>query len=277
MPIKRLTSNAWERSVSRILYVGPPASEKTTGALTVGKNFKPTNAHPEPFRTGVVVYPGESGFAVIPADDPNIVVFHFEMDDVMAKVNPGAIVKEIEQVTFDIIAGKYGPIDYFLGDGLHKLYYCVLNAITGGALAAGEDFPGINYGRARQQMTYYLDRVRRSTVSYAGWTIWDKYGKDEPDDKNSVKMRQWVGLPGQYSTDIVGEFGTVLYCVPGQPAKQGERQRYMWLTQPTNRIGAAGIKCPPSISAKIPPIVPQDWDSLEALIVGKPTQKGGSA
>jgi hypothetical protein len=220
-------------------------------------------------RMGVVVYPGEGGFAVIPADDPTITVFHFEQDDMAMKQNPGAILKEVEQVTFELLAGKYGEIDVFLGDGLHKLYYLYLNVASGGALAAGEDFPGLTYGRARQQMTYYLDRVRRSTVKYAAFTCWDKYGKDEPDDKNSMKMRQWVGLPGQYSTDIVGEFGTVLYCTTAPAPKQGERQRYVWLTQPTNRIGAAGIKCPPSISTRIPATVPQDWPALEALIFGQ--------
>ena len=263
MPVKRLTEDAWERGVSRILFVGPPASEKTTGALTVGRGK----------RTGVVIYPGEGGFAVIPANDPSIIAFHLEQDDMAAKVSPGLIIKEIEQTTFDLIGGKHGEIDFFLGDGLHKLYYLYLNLATGGALAAGEDFPAQKYGTARQMITYYLDKVRRSSVRYAGFTLWDKYGKDDPDDKNSTKMRQWTGLPGQYSTDIVGEFGTVLYCSPDGPPKPGARQRYVWQTAPTSRIGAAGIKLPAYISERIPQTVPQDWPALEALIFGQPKQE----
>jgi hypothetical protein len=87
---------------------------------------------------------------------------------------------------------------------------------------------------------------------------------------------------------VLGEFGSVLYSIPGAPAGGGKWTAGKWLTRPDLRVWGCGLKIPAPIAPLIPSYVPQDWASLEALVLreyrqyqqqqpttpAKPTTKG---
>lgn len=97
----------WKRAFSRALLVGPPNSWKTSSLAT----------WPRPMV--IVSYPGEKGTGAIPQGD-GIKAFVWRVDE----VTQGSVqaVAEIEALTTNILAGKYGQIQTFAGDGIHKLY-----------------------------------------------------------------------------------------------------------------------------------------------------------
>ena len=111
----KLDRSSWEFVISRDLRVGPPNSGKTVSLLT---NERPLY---------IISYPGEKGSSSIPVfgkDAEGVQAYIWKEDDV-TKNKPGAIIKAVETLTWDIMTGKeapIGPVKSFAGDGLHKLY-----------------------------------------------------------------------------------------------------------------------------------------------------------
>ena len=257
MPFKQLTADAWQQGLRRVLIVGPPNSRKTSSLFTW------------PFPIGLISYPGEKGFASIPVGQPGLSAFVWE-DDVVAKTSPSALVKEIEQCTFDLLARKVEPIVTFAGDGLHKLYAAYINEASNGAYAAGDDFDAKCYNRSHEAFAHYLNRVMHSKVQNVVFTCWDGKEADNPEAGSRSASHVYPDLPGKMAKRIMGEFSVVLYAevpppVPGQP------QKATWQLQPGAPDLAAGVKVPSTLAAKLPQKVPQDWQLVEPMLLGKTT------
>ena len=253
MPFKPLTSEAWKQGLSRVLIVGPPNSRKTTSLFT----------WPGPW--GLVSYPGEKGYASIPAGREGLSAFVWE-DDVAAKTSPSALVKEIESCTFDLLAK--GGITTFLGDGLHKAYAAYINEASNGAYAAGDEFDAKCYSRSHEAFLHYLNKIMVSKVRYVTFTCWDGKEADDPDAGSKGGSHIYPDLPGKLAKRIMGEFSVVLHAavsppIPGQPPKA------TWQLQPYGKVWGAGVKVPVEIASKLPQKFEQDWQKLEPLLLGK--------
>jgi hypothetical protein len=210
----------------------------------------------------ILSFPGEKGTASIPSDE-GTKAFVWENSEEPDKIDHRAVIKEVQQVTKDILSGKHGTCHTFAGDGLHKLYQCFLAEATFGASARGETFDAKLYGNAGTRFFQYLDFVLRSNVENVVFTVWDGHEKDDPDEKGATPSRHiWPELPGQAAKRVMGEFSLVLHATKDSAGK------YVWLTQPQGKVWGAGIKLPIEIAKSIPPSVPQDWAALEVLIFG---------
>jgi AAA domain len=258
VPFKSLTADAWKQGLQRTLVVGPPGARKTTSLLT----------WPGPI--GIVVAPGEKGYASITVGD-GIKAFYWE-DDIIAKTSPSALVKEIETVAFDLLAGKYGEITTFALDGLHKIYTAYINDATSGAFAAGEDFEPRMYGRAHEMFLHFISRIAHSPVLYFVATVWDGREADNPDLGSKGPTHIYPDLPGKLAKRIMGEFSVVLYAEVPAPVA-GIEQKATWQLQPGGKIWGAGVKVPPVIARTLPAKVPQNWQALEPLLLGQPITK----
>ena len=258
MPFKQLTADSWQQGLRRILIVGPPNSRKTTSLFT----------WPRPI--GVVSYPGEKGYASIPATAPDVTALVWE-DDIAAKTSPSALVKEIETATFGLLS-RNEPITTFAGDGLHKLYTAYLNEATNGAYAQGDDFEPRMYGRAHEAFLHYLNRVMHSKVPYVVFTVWDGREADNPEAGSKSPSHIFPDLPGKLAKRIMGEFSVVLYAEVTPPVP-GQLQKATWQLQPGGKVWGAGVKLPPDLAAKLPQKVPQDWQLVEPMLLGKITHK----
>jgi hypothetical protein len=252
VPFKVLTPDSWQQALRRTLIVGPPNSRKTTSVFT----------WPGPW--GLVSFPGEKGHASIPVGREGLTAYVWE-DDVASKTSPAVLVKEIEKVSFELLAS--GGIRTFVGDGVHKLYGAYLNEATNGAYVNGDEFDAKCYGRAHEMFLHFLNRVMVSKVEYVVFTCWDGREADNPEVKGGTS-HVYPDLPGKLAKRIMGEFSVVLHAevpppVPGQP------QRATWQLQPGGKVWGAGVKVPVEIASKLPQKVEQDWGKLEPLLLGK--------
>lgn len=250
----------WERKARRVLLSGPPNSGKTTSLRTF----------PKPM--GYVAYPGEAGLSAL--DRTDVVVASWGDLDITKGVDWSTLLKEVKQTTADMIAGKYGEIKTFVGDGLHKLFGLFLNVVTGGASATSLDFDPKLYADAGKQFFLYLDRVKQSPIETVVFTVWDGAEKDDPDAKDKDTQKHiFPELPGKAAKLIMGEFSVALAStVQGV----GAGAKYLWQTRPMGKVWGCGIKAPTGIASKIETFVPQDWGALQRVLLPTITQSGGA-
>lgn len=239
----------WERARRRVLISGSPNSGKTTSLRT----------WPTPI--AVVVAPGEKG-SVSLAGAKDVTIFESEPLDPTKPQNWSQLVSSIESITSEIIVGKHGKFSTLALDGLHKVYACILAAVTAGASARGEDFDAKMYSTAHTRFFALLDRLLRSPMGNVVATVWNGREKDDVDDKSAnASHHVFPELPGRASKQIMGEFAVVLGA-----EKTG--QKYVWLTKPNGRVWGAGVKTSPELVEKVPLFVPQDWQALDTLLAG---------
>ena len=258
----------------RTLLNGPPNSGKTTSIRT----------WPGPVH--VQVFPKEKGSSSLPfrtTDGQEIIGYIPDDIDVTKAQDWRKLAADLRTTTVDILAGKFGPVTTFFGDGLHKAYQVFLAEITGGANYTGEEFDAKLYSKAHAQFWEYVDMVQASGVPYVGFTCWDGLEQDNPqDDSKEGKKRKhlYPDLPGQAAKKIMGEFSLVLNAgIEGV----GSAARYYWQTQPGGLVWGAGMKLPIEVSQKLklPREVDQDWTALDKKIVKaideayQPFTKGG--
>jgi hypothetical protein len=247
MPFAERDDSSWERDVKRTLLVGDPNS---------GKSFS-LRTWPGPQE--VLAYPGEKGsssIASVSDDGKPVRVVRYAADGDIA--DWAAVVKEMKEATRSALEAKPRT---FAGDGLHKLYQCFLHEATFGASSRGNDFDPKLYGVATTRFGQYLDLVMRSPVEHIVFTVWGALEKDDPDERGATPSRHiFPDLPGQAAKRVMGEFSLVLY------ANKDASGKYIWQTKPMGKVWGAGSKLPPSISARIPLTVEQDWGKLSKLI-----------
>ncbi len=253
MPFVETTPDEWRKRLSRVVVSGSPNSRKTTNLKTW------------PGRIAAISFPGEKGYAAMPTvSDAGIPIksWLWQMPDASEVVKFGEVIKEVRQLTADIINGKHGEFDTFAGDGLHKLYACYLAEATFGASARGEVFEPKLYSNSHAKFFDYVDLVFRSKIQHAVLTVWDGSEKDDADDKNKDAPKHiFPDLPGQAAKKIMGEASIVLHST------KNSKGEFMWLTQPNTKVWGAGLKLPAAVAAKIPAEVPPDYTKLFNLIV----------
>ena len=252
MPFKALTPDSWQQGLRRTLIVGPPNSRKTTSLFT----------WPKPI--GVISYPGEKGYASIPAGTEGVSAFVWE-DDIATKTSPSALVREVEGATFNLLATP--GLQTFAGDGLHKVYGAYLNEASNGAYASGEEFDPKAYGRAHEAFLHYITRVMQSTTPYVVFTVWDGREADNPEAGSKSTTHIYPDLPGKMAKRIMGEFSVVLYAEVSAPIA-GVAQKATWQLQPGGKIWGAGVKVPVDLATKLPKTVEQNWQVLEPILLG---------
>ena len=238
----------------RVLISGPPNSLKTTATMT----WPPHRHH--------VSYPSEKGVDTLGKDNAEQTVWTWEYED-PAKVSPHATVTAIETLTLEILAGKHGPCETFVGDGLHKLYGWYLARAWIDCGADADDLKGgMAYGRAHRDFQKYLDRLLQSPVPYVVCTIWEGRTKDDPADKSkNAQTHIFPDLPGEMAKRVVGEFSVVLYSEVSTPDPQG-RIRGTWQIRPAGKVWGVGVKLPPSMAATLPAKIEPDFRKLEPLL-----------
>src|SRR5712691_3790568 len=91
-------------SATRMLNQGPPNTGKSGSFQT----------WPKPSQ--VQVYPGEKGWATFPRGIEGFKA-HLWSDDPVNKLSSHDVVQQVEQLTWEILGEKNGPITRFMGDG----------------------------------------------------------------------------------------------------------------------------------------------------------------
>ena len=263
MGFEKLDPDEWLKSLSRVLITGPPNTRKTTSLAT----------WPRPIH--IISYPGEKGASSIPVEEEGINAYVYKEDDI-SKSSPGAIVKEIEKMTIEILTGAHGPIATFAGDGLHKLYELYYQREHRALIEAypGDDedkLAGRAYGNAHKEFLLYLTKTSYAKIDNAVFTVWDGLDRDDPEAKRGP-THIYPDLPGKMARRIVGEFSVVLFAKLGLPQPDSSKQRASWQIQPVGKIHGCGVKIPAHIAAKLPKEVPfQDWKRLLPVLKGEVT------
>lgn len=254
-------------SLARMLIQGPPNSGKTEAVV---------RTWPRPLQ--IQVYPGEGGHATIPqgfeARSVGIAA-HIPTLDPTLKITSGAVVQEVEALTFEILGGKHGPVESFCGDGMHKYYLYVLDMVSGGQLFRGENIgsdtdPYVSariYNRAREHFRYYIQRINASPVKNVVFTCWDGREADKASQGFKGMMHIFPDLPGKAAKEIMGEFGVVVYSIiewgnrlPNKlaPAK--------WQLIPEGEVWGAAIKAPSEVIKHLPVYCAQDYNVLKQTL-----------
>lgn len=247
----------------RLLISGPPNSLKTTATMTW-----PAPRHH-------ISYPGEKGSDTLGHNTQEQTVWVWEHAD-PASISPHAVVREVERLTTEILAGKHGPCETFVGDGLHKLYGWYLARAWVDLGVDGDDTKGGQaYGRAHKDFSKYLDKVLQSHVPYVCMTVWEGRTKDDPEDRSKRPQTHiFPDLPGEMAKRVVGEFSVVLYAECDPPDPQG-RTRARWQVRPAGKVWGVGAKLPPDLAAKLPnKIEPPDFRKLEPFL--RPSAPAGT-
>ena len=273
MPYIQLRPDSYsDRPVaSRVALFGPPATFKTTAIVKTWPR-----QHGDRDKLAILSYPGEKGWETIPRDDPDLLPFVWEIED-PEKISPHQIVKEVESTTARILAGEFGKVATFAGDGAHKLYQWYLMRAHQDRIAnpprdwdGDEDkLLGPAYGQAHKDYGLYMTRLLSAKVPYVVVTFWQSMEKDDPDDlRRRAPKHIFPDLPGQMAKNIVGEFSAVMFCEATPPDMRG-RSRGFWLTRPEGRVWGACIKVPPEIGQNIPVRIPQHFDVLQKYMAGE--------
>ena len=270
-----LNEETWDFAISRDLRVGGPNTGKSQSLLT---NERPTI---------VISYPGEKGITTFPKNEPDFKVFFWKEDD-MTKNKPGVIIKEVETLTLDILAGKHGEFHSFCGDGLHKLYshfwlrefnflMQTKSELLGrpkkdGTIWSEEDFRlsaygNENYGASRSFMDY-VTMVYQSSAKHVTFTCWEGVEMDVPELRSKSPTHIFPDFPGKLAKRIMGEFAIVLYASLTNPDPQG-KQKAFWQLRPGGKVWGAGIKMPASVRDNIPASIEQDWADLWLYLTGQ--------
>ena len=252
MPVVELTNELRLRKLRRVLIVGAPNVYKTTSLATI----------PRP--AFLFSYPGEEGVGAMPTGE-GIISRCYE-----SKPNegPNVLWSDVETVTLEAIAGKYGPIKSFAGDGLYQLAVLALDVVSMGAFSKGEKIDPFLYPQATNKVMGYLKRVLDSPIQYAFFTAWE--GKEVVDPLANVKSESPKGLyphlPGALAKMVMGLFSVVVYCEL-DPARPGGFPKGFWRLRANATVKAAGVKMPVELAKKLPERVLMDWAALEPLLI----------
>ena len=241
------------RITARTLLVGAPNAQKSTSMLT----------WPAPRK--IISMPGEKGHEVF-RDAADTQTFIWQLDD-PSQVAAAQVVREIEQLAYEIIAGKHGEVVTLGLDGLHKMfgwYYKKARLDVEGWSSARnmeEDKKNlIAYNPAYDAFQLFLTRVLHSKVPYIVASVWEGRTKDEPENMKS-QSHIFPDLPGQMARWIVGEFTCTLYSEVTLPDPKGNI-RGQWTTRPLGKIWGVGIKAKPEIAKKLPATLPNNFKAL---------------
>lgn len=268
MPIQVLTKQLKTQLGRRVLVSGPPNSRKTTSLMTWPHSEQEGFLH-------IVNYPGEKGYDTLDLDDPWLKPYIWQVDD-PTKTPPHTVVKEVEESTWQILAGKHGKVATFAGEGLHKLYgwyyhRALVNLTQGGA--DEEKVGGRAFGQAHEDFLGYLTKVCASNAPYIVFTVWVGREKDDPTNLDrKAPSHIWPDLPGQLAQRILGEFSVTLYAQVGQKPAPDKPAPAWWQIRPGGQVWGAAVKAPPRVAVKLPERVAQSFTALRKVLEEAPMQ-----
>ena len=253
-----LDIDLWKRLLRRALIIGPTNSWKTSSIKTW------------PGKRGYLIYPGETGYGTIkPSEDDY--VWYWTDEELAALKTPAAVVKDIENKTWDMILGKLpgqtGPITTFCGDGLHQCHRRYIDKASEGAFLKGQDFEAKAYGPAATEFLGYVAKLIASPVPYVVCTAWEGREADSPTAGSRGPSHIYGDFAGVVAKRIPGVFPVSLFAsvqVAGLPEPKGT-----WQIRPGGEVWGVGAKIPVDVAAKLPVKVPQDWQALEKLLLGE--------
>ena len=236
----------------------------------------------------VLVFPGEHGHdSLCQSDgtplDPDMQVLVWEHD---AKKGSTQVIEEVRKETLKALATP-GLVS-FCGDGFHKLYEYVMDALSGGNFFEGapiktesrEDTFVVDprvASQAEHWMSDYLTMVCQSKVPYVFMTVWDKdtgvrkANKELKEKWTDIPQHKMPALYSAASRRILGQFGICVHAsarrirgkaIPDKPGKFEVVREFRWQTQPDAEVGACAVKGDAAVTAKIPKFVPADWREL---------------
>ena len=272
----------------RLLIAGTLGVGKTTALVEMLRSVRKT----QPTATmAYLSYPGEKGHDSVPLDEPGL-ISRIWTEDATAKRDSLKLVNEVERETYELLAQK--PT-IWAGDGFHKFFTYLLDAVTGGAIFTGDEFEPRLYGRAYARAGEYLSRVMHSLVPIVAFTAWtrerpvrSKRPGETADAYKAVAQKVYPDLPPQLARTIVGEFSVaVVQTVRTAPVQDPEKlyapsllvktpqktKIRVWQTRAYGDVEGVGIKCPKEQSERIPTYIPASYEALAGYL--NPTQEGG--
>lgn len=244
----------------------------------------------------VMLFPGEKGQDTLlkptgePLDaDTKVCVWEHPAERPLTSTQ---VIEEVRRQTIRVLKGDEGPMVTFCGDGLHKLYEYVMDALSGGEFFAGSPFktetqqdkqvvdPRIA-SQAEHWLADYISLLSLSKLPYVVMTTWDTdKGIRRAKTQVDGKKEKWtdiptVKMPALYaaaSRRVLGEFGYCLHAsatwkrVEVAPGKYERQRLYRWQTVADDEVGACAIKGDAAITSKIPKFVPADWRELAKFV-----------
>ena len=250
---------------SRVMNWGRPNRFKTTAIVE-------TAERPIQFLS----LPGEKGYETIPST-PDIVSHVWSVDD-LTKVSPGAVIREVETVTAEILSGKHGAFTTIAVEGIHKFYdFCYDDALSDLMSSdtkgnGAEAFRGPAYGLAHKRVMKYLNKLSASTAKNVIVTCWEADRKDDPKsrDKNAPTHKA-PALPGMLADAITGEYGVSIRSTLKKTPKPGGGFDVVggWQILPDTSVQGCAVKIPLHIARQLPMKMPQHYGMLKQLLLGK--------
>lgn len=250
-------------SIYRMLQQGPPNSNKTGSVC---------QTWPRPLH--IQVMPGEHGDATIPRGRPDLFPYVWVVD-LIEKLSSAAVIQAVESKTWEILGGKFGPVESFCVDGFHKFYDYYLDDVSGGQLFRGEKIGDPNdpyvsasmYNRARKRAMEYVKRVNASPVPNVVWLCWDGREADDPTKGFKGQSHIFPNLPGAAAKEFMGEFGLVVHSRIQWALRQPkQRAPAKWQLLPEGDVWGASVKAPIEVIEKLPAYCDQDYNVLKKLL-----------
>ena len=251
-------------AVHRMLIQGPPNSGKTHSVCATW---------PRPLH--IVVAPGEVGDATIPRGVEGIYPYVWEEQQTGIKTSSQDTLAQVETLMWEIIGGKYGPVESLCFDGFHKHYGYILDWISGGALFKGEALGSSEdpyasarmYNRAREYARYFVQRVNRSLIPNVVWICWDGREADDPTKGFKSQSHVFPGLPGQAAKEFMGEFSLTVHArilwAQRQPKGLAPAK---WQLLPEGDVWGAVVKAPAAVIAELPVYCDQSYKVLKQVL-----------
>jgi hypothetical protein len=234
--------DSWKGTFRRVLLNGPPLSGKTTSLLTF------------PAKRHILIAPGELGHSSI-REDENTKVYFWQFDPSSSNIQYMKTWVQVQKLTNEILGGKFGEVETFAIDGLHKLMFTIMcaNGWT-------PDTEGKVYPKYYRKFNEYLSPILASPIPYVVVTCYDGREALEPGSKLTQVFPQ---LPGALAKDIMGTFPCVFHS-----SRQGDgtNEKFVWELRASGSMQAAGLHLPIDLKTKFPATLPQNWGEVEKII-----------
>ncbi len=244
----------------------------------------------------IMMFPGEKGQDTLLAPDgtpldADTTVRAWE-HDTSKSISSSEIIEAVRKEA--LAARQIAGLVTFCGDGYHKLYEYVIDALSGGEYFAGSQWkteskqdtavvdPRVS-AQAEHWMADFISSLCLSRIPNVILTGWDKDMGVRKAKMIEGKKEKWTDIPtykmpALYSgaaRKILGEFGMCVHSsvidkrVEVKPGRYELRRLYRWQTKPSNDVGACSIKCDDKILEKIPQFINQDWEELVRWVDGR--------
>jgi hypothetical protein len=234
--------DSWKGTFRRVLLNGPPLSGKTTSLLTFPK------------KRHILIAPGELGHSSVREDDDTKVYF-WQFDPSSSNIQYMKTWVQVQKLTNEVLGGKFGEVETFAIDGLHKLMFTIMcaNGWT-------PDTEGKVYPKYYRKFNEYLSPILASTIPYVVATCYDGRESIEPGSKITQVFPQ---LPGALAKDIMGTFPV---CFHAERHGEGDKETFVWRLRAQGSMQAAGMHLPVDLKKKFPAELEQDWSKVEAIL-----------